>query len=205
MGAEWQMGSRWEFCPASWFRSWPRQKLSGPSQRPGPTSPPGGAAGASLFPARPPQWPSPPARLLPGKSHGWRSLVGCRPWGCEESDTTHSHSPFPLEAYRPLSWEGRPSPAVQGRRPGAVLPRPLGSGALAEARADLPSRGSRRGLTLPSQASTVAQPSCSMADAAARPSRDRGPAAPSASPDGDVTLALTQGASHPPGDLLSVV
>jgi len=19
--------------------------------------------------------------LLPGKSHGWRSLVGCRPWG----------------------------------------------------------------------------------------------------------------------------
>ena len=26
--------------------------------------------------------------LLPGKSHGWRSLVGCHPWGCEESDTT---------------------------------------------------------------------------------------------------------------------
>ena len=26
--------------------------------------------------------------LLPGKSHGWRSLVGCGPWGCEESDTT---------------------------------------------------------------------------------------------------------------------
>ena len=26
--------------------------------------------------------------LLPGKSHGWRSLVGCRPWGREESDTT---------------------------------------------------------------------------------------------------------------------
>ena len=26
--------------------------------------------------------------LLPGKSHGQRSLVGCRPWGCEESDTT---------------------------------------------------------------------------------------------------------------------
>ena len=20
--------------------------------------------------------------LLPGKSHGWRSLVGCSPWGC---------------------------------------------------------------------------------------------------------------------------
>ena len=26
--------------------------------------------------------------LLPGKSHGWRSLVGYSTWGCEESDTT---------------------------------------------------------------------------------------------------------------------
>ena len=26
--------------------------------------------------------------LLPGKSHGRRSLVGCSPWGCEEPDTT---------------------------------------------------------------------------------------------------------------------
>ena len=26
--------------------------------------------------------------LLPGKSHGQRSLVGCGPWGREESDTT---------------------------------------------------------------------------------------------------------------------
>ena len=26
--------------------------------------------------------------LLPGKSHGWRSLVGCSPWGCEELDMT---------------------------------------------------------------------------------------------------------------------
>ena len=25
---------------------------------------------------------------MPGKSHGWRSLVGCSPWGREESDTT---------------------------------------------------------------------------------------------------------------------
>ena len=23
-----------------------------------------------------------------GESHGWRSLVGCSPWGCEESNTT---------------------------------------------------------------------------------------------------------------------
>ena len=33
------------------------------------------------------QWQSTPV-LLPGKSHGWRSLVGCSPWGREESDTT---------------------------------------------------------------------------------------------------------------------
>ena len=26
--------------------------------------------------------------LLPGKSHGWRSLVGCSPWTRQESDTT---------------------------------------------------------------------------------------------------------------------
>ena len=26
--------------------------------------------------------------LLPGKSHGWRSLVGYSPWGHQELDTT---------------------------------------------------------------------------------------------------------------------
>ena len=33
------------------------------------------------------QWHPTPV-LLPGKSHGWRSLVGCSPWGREESDPT---------------------------------------------------------------------------------------------------------------------
>ena len=33
------------------------------------------------------QWHPTPV-LLPGKSHGWRSLVGCSPWGREELDTT---------------------------------------------------------------------------------------------------------------------
>jgi len=33
------------------------------------------------------QW-HPTLVLLPGKSHGWRSLVSCSPWGCKESDTT---------------------------------------------------------------------------------------------------------------------
>ena len=33
------------------------------------------------------QWHPTPV-LLPGKFHGWRSLVGCSPWGRQESDTT---------------------------------------------------------------------------------------------------------------------
>ena len=33
------------------------------------------------------QW-HPTLVLLPGKSHGWRSLLGCSPWGRQESDTT---------------------------------------------------------------------------------------------------------------------
>ena len=42
------------------------------------------------------QWQPTPV-LLPGKSHGWRSLVGCSPWGLEESDTTEwLHFPFSL-------------------------------------------------------------------------------------------------------------
>ena len=32
------------------------------------------------------QWHPTPV-LLPGKSHGQRSLVGCSPWGCQESGT----------------------------------------------------------------------------------------------------------------------
>ena len=38
---------------------------------------------------------APHSSTLPGKSHGWRSLVGCSPWGREELDTTeqlHFHS-----------------------------------------------------------------------------------------------------------------
>ena len=36
--------------------------------------------------------------LLPRKAHGWRSLVGCSPWGRKESDTTeqlHFHFSLP--------------------------------------------------------------------------------------------------------------
>ena len=42
------------------------------------------------------QWHPTPVLLL-GKSHGWRSLVGCSPWGREESDTTEQlHLHFSL-------------------------------------------------------------------------------------------------------------
>ena len=42
------------------------------------------------------QWPHTPV-LLPGKSHGQRSLVGCSPWGREESNTTEQlHFHFSL-------------------------------------------------------------------------------------------------------------
>ena len=40
------------------------------------------------------QWHPTPV-FLHGKSHGWRSLVGCSPWGREESDMTE-RLPFHL-------------------------------------------------------------------------------------------------------------
>ena len=40
---------------------------------------------SSMHNTRRRQWQPTPV-LLPGKSHGWRSLVGCSPWGHEESD-----------------------------------------------------------------------------------------------------------------------
>ena len=39
----------------------------------------------SLYPLKEGNWHPTPV-LLPGKSHGQRSLVGCSPWGREESD-----------------------------------------------------------------------------------------------------------------------
>ena len=42
------------------------------------------------------QW-HPSLVLLPGKSHGWKSLVGCSPWGRQELDTTEGlHFHFSL-------------------------------------------------------------------------------------------------------------
>ena len=54
-----------------------------------------GIAGSCDKPGRR-QWHPTPA-LLPEKPHGRRSLVGCCPWGREESDTTERlHFPFSL-------------------------------------------------------------------------------------------------------------
>ena len=51
--------------------------------------------------------------FLPGKSHGWRSLVGCGPWGSEESDKTerlHFHFSFFTFMHWRRKWQ--PTPAV---------------------------------------------------------------------------------------------
>ena len=53
--------------------------------------------------------------LLPGKSHGQRSLVGCSPWGREESDMTERlhYNPFEKEM-------ATDSSVLAWRIPGAV-------------------------------------------------------------------------------------
>ena len=52
------------------------------------------------------QWPPTPV-LLPGKSHGRRSLEGCSPWRCWGSDTTERlHFHFSLSCIR----EGNSNP-----------------------------------------------------------------------------------------------
>ena len=43
------------------------------------------------------QWQPIPV-LLPGKSHGWRSLEGCSPWGLYELDTTERFHFFHFHA-----------------------------------------------------------------------------------------------------------
>ena len=52
------------------------------------------------------QWHPTPV-LLHGKSHGWRSLVGCSPWGREESDMTER---FPFHFSLSCIGEGNGNP-----------------------------------------------------------------------------------------------
>ena len=54
------------------------------------------------------QWHPTPV-LLPGKSHGWKSLVGCSPWGRKESDTTERlHFHFSLFMHWRRKWQPTP-------------------------------------------------------------------------------------------------
>ena len=56
------------------------------------------------------QWHPSPV-LLPGKSHGRRSLVGCSPWGLEESDTTEwLHFHFSLFTFMHWRRKWQPTP-----------------------------------------------------------------------------------------------
>ena len=65
------------------------------------------------------QWHPTPV-LLPGKSHGRRSLVGCSPWGHEESDTSERlHFDFSLSCIgegngNPLQCSCLENPRVRG-------------------------------------------------------------------------------------------
>ena len=52
------------------------------------------------------QWHPTPV-LLPGKSHGWRSLVGCSPWGHWGSDTTEQTS---LSLFTFMHWRRKWQP-----------------------------------------------------------------------------------------------
>ena len=71
------------------------------------------------------QWHPTPV-LLPGKSHGWGSLVGCSPWGRKESDTTERlHFHFSLSCIgegngNPLQCSCLENPRVRGAWRAAV-------------------------------------------------------------------------------------
>ena len=72
------------------------------------------------------QWHTKPA-LLPGKFHGRRSLVGCSPWGHEESDTTER---LPFHFSLSCIGEGNGNPlqcSCPGRIPGTGEPGGLQS------------------------------------------------------------------------------
>ena len=66
-----------------------------------------------------PLWHPTPV-ILPGKSHGQRSLVGCSPWGHKESDTTERlHFEFSLSCIgegngNPLQYSCLENPRDEG-------------------------------------------------------------------------------------------
>ena len=59
------------------------------------------------------RWWHPTPVLLPRKSHGWRSLVGCSPWSLEESDTTEQlHFHFSLSTFMHWRRTWQPTPGI---------------------------------------------------------------------------------------------
>ena len=63
-----------------------------------------------VFPRRRQRHPTPV--LLPGKSHGRRSLVGCCLWGCTESDTTEATQQQQQQQSFLATWDGVSSTKV---------------------------------------------------------------------------------------------
>ena len=67
--------------------------------------------------------------FLPGKSHGWSSLVGYSPWGCKESDTTEqlhfTSLQYSFKSFYGLRWlslfQRYLKMHVVGEGPGATL------------------------------------------------------------------------------------
>ena len=74
------ISSSWLSSPFLWASSFFRSSLVSSSCHAARNSMKSSSCGSSL------RQPTPV--LLPGKSHGWRSLEGCSPWGCEELDIT---------------------------------------------------------------------------------------------------------------------
>ena len=66
------------------------------------------------------QWHPIPV-LLPGESYGWRSLVGCSPWGREESDMTERlHFHFSLSCIGEGNGNPLQCPCLENPRDGGA-------------------------------------------------------------------------------------
>ena len=66
--------------------------------------------------------------LLPGKSHGWRSMVGCSPWGRKELDTTerlHFHFHRVTGGEESAAAAREPGPTLLHPKPAPGCPPPL--------------------------------------------------------------------------------
>ena len=79
----------------------------------------------SVFIYRRSQWHPTPV-VLPGKSHGWRSLVGCSPWGHKESDRLNDFT-FTFHFHALEKEMATHSSVLAWRIPGTVEPGGLPS------------------------------------------------------------------------------